>query len=141
MTNRSKNKGTAWENKIVELLNNADLGHERPAFKRIPGSGALGSILHEPILQGDVMGRVRFIAKPLRIEAKTGYGGATQLTIKKDWLDKIAEEAKNSLSVPLLTGKFLNARSGVKQFVVMDLDEFIYLLREGNYYHDELERS
>ena len=94
-------------------------------FKKTPSSGALGTIVGEPNLTGDVRGRIYGVPQKIKIEAKVGYGGSTQLTVKKEWLDKIAEEAGQDYSIPLLACRFLNARSGVENFVAMDLDIFV----------------
>lgn len=124
MVNKNKRKGSDWERKLVEILNENLQG----TFKRIPGSGAIGTLLDEGRLTGDVVGKVKGLSKELRIECKTGYGGSKQLTIQKEWLDKIGEEAENTFAIPLLIGKFSGAKTGVKDFVVVDLDVFIDLL-------------
>lgn len=124
MTNKNKRKGSDWERQLVDLLNENLDGK----FKRVPGSGAMGTLLNEGRLTGDVVGKVNGLSKELRIECKTGYGGSKQLTIQKEWLDKIGEEAGNTFAFPLLVAKFSGARSGVKDFVVMDIDVFIELL-------------
>ena len=49
-------------------------------------------------------------------------------TLKKEWLDKVAQEAEPDYSLPILVGKFDNARSGVKLFVALDVENFIWLL-------------
>lgn len=125
MVNKQKIKGTNWERELVDILNKKVLDS---SFKRIPASGAMGTSLGESLLTGDVTGKVAGIRKPFKIECKVGYGGATQLTIKKEWLDKIREEADNSLAYPLLAAKFSGARSGTKHIVILDLDMFIDLL-------------
>ncbi|KKM93427.1 hypothetical protein LCGC14_1208590 [marine sediment metagenome] len=123
--NKSKRKGTDWERGLVKLLNKKlILG----AFKKVPGSGAMGTILKEPRLFGDVKGNVYGISRGLLGEAKVGYGGSKQLTLKKEWLDKIVEEAGASFSIPFLAGRFSGCRKGACNFVVLDLDTFCYLL-------------
>jgi len=68
--------------------------------------------------------------RPVRIECKVGYGGNTQLTVKKEWIDKIKKEAENSYSYPMLACKFLGARKseGVKYFVILDFDTFVDII-------------
>lgn len=130
MTNKAKQQGSRWEHDAVELLNQKV---KNSSWKRIPGSGAIGTNLNEPMLTGDLVGIVISFPKKFKAECKSGYNSSTdkevkQFTLKKDWLDKIGEEARVNYSIPILLGKFTNARSGVKHFVVMDLNEFSELL-------------
>lgn len=122
---KSKIKGSTFERDLAELLNK---NVRKSLWKRIPLSGAIGTALNEPDLQGDVKGTVDSFQKQFRIEAKVGYGGATQLTLKKEWLDKIIADSKNSNSIPIMVGKFSGAREGIKVFVAMDLGTFCELL-------------
>lgn len=107
-------------------------------FKRIPGSGALGTIMNESRLAGDVKGKVPFLSKGFSIEAKTGYGGSKQLAIKKEWFDKCREEAENDYSIPIIACKFSNARVGVKHFIAMDLEAFTDIIEESNKLYEEV---
>lgn len=124
---KSKDKGSGWERDLVKLLE-AHLDHA--SFKRIPGSGAIGTIMHESLLTADVSGKVRGLPKPFKIECKVGYGGETQLTVKREWFNKVKEQSELDLSLPLLACKFSGARraDGVQMFVSMDIDTFIYLM-------------
>ena len=130
MVNKQKVKGVLWERELVNLLQNEIKGSK---VKRIAGSGAIGSILNEPLLQGDVVAEFPGFTKKFRLEAKTGYGGAKQLTVKKEWLDKISEEARSSYSIPVLSCKFSGARSGVKYFFVLDFDTFCGIINRVGY--------
>jgi len=127
----SKDKGSAFERELVKELNANTSG----TFKKIAGSGALGTVLSEPILTGDVNGILPGFPKKLKIECKVGYGGKTQFALKREWLNKIIEEAEANWAFPLLFGKFSGARKadGVQKFVVMDIDSFYYLV---NYIRD-----
>ena len=125
MPNPNKRKGSDWERQATDILN-ANI--KRSRFKRIPGSGAIGTILEEPMLTSDIKGKVDSLEKEFKIEAKVGYGSATQFTMKKLWLDKVKEEADANYGIPLLVGKFSGAREGVRAFVVMDLDTFCNLI-------------
>lgn len=127
MVNKQKQKGSAWEHQVVEILNDKVDGSQ---WKRIVGSGAIGTSMREPLLTGDIKGDVYSFYKKLRGECKTGYGGEKQFTLKKEWLDKIKMEAEQSNGMPFLVGKFLGARTGIKHFVVLDLNVFIELLNE-----------
>jgi hypothetical protein len=134
MPNPQKRKGSDWERQAVEILN-ANI--KRGVFKRIPGSGAIGTILHEPMLTSDVKGKVESLEKEFKIECKVGYGSATQFTMKKLWLDKVREESDASYGIPLLMGKFSGAREGVKSFVVMDIDTFCELINKLTEYWED----
>lgn len=124
MTNKNKIKGTAWENEVVKLLN---APFSEPYWKRIALSGALGSMLGEPLLSSDVLGRYPFIPFPIQGEAKVGYGGVN-MTIRKEWFDKIKQTADASYGFPLVLLKFTKARSGVKAVVAMDLEDWNRLM-------------
>src|SRR5690349_17137703 len=87
---KNKVKGTTFERLVVEILNLLVRDSE---WKRIPGSGALGTILGEPLLTSDIVGKVKRIPKKFKVEAKVGYGGAKMFTLKKEWLDKVRMEA------------------------------------------------
>ena len=136
MTNKQKVKGTAWEREAVKRLN-----EYVNVFKRIPGSGSLGTILNEPKLAGDIQGKTKdFFNKNFVLEAKTGYGGAKQLTIQKEWFDKVAEEADSNFAYAGVICKFADARSGVRHFVAFDLDVFGEMLRYVETLSNELNK-
>ncbi len=135
MVNKQKRKGTDWERKLVKILNTRITNAK---FKRIPGSGALGTIMEESRLSGDVKGNIPFLSKKLTIEAKTGYGGSKQHVIKKVWLDKIRDEAERDYSIPMLACKFAGARTGAKHFIVFDLDAFVELVEEANKLYEQV---
>ena len=136
MVNRNKIKGTKWENDATKKLNTF-AGH----WKRVPGSGAMGTILNEPLLVGDIKGKTMdFLNKDFVLEAKTGYGGAKQLAIQKEWFDKIAEEADMNFAYPGVICKFANARIGVRQFIALDIDVFGEILRYIKTLSDELDK-
>jgi hypothetical protein len=126
-----KNKGKRWEKDAVNILNDLIKGAN---FKRIPGSGMIGSILKDSRLTGDLSGTIPNITNEIKLECKSGYGEG-QMTIKKEWLDKIQQEAYANLSIPILFCKFDNARAGVKYFIVMDVVDFARLI---NSYTDKL---
>jgi hypothetical protein len=130
---KSRVKGNQFEALAVQLLTELV---KNSSWKRVPGSGAFGTSMHEPHLLGDIVGHVDSFQKPFRVEAKVGYNSASdtrevkQFTLKKEWLDKIKQEGVNSYSFPFLIGKFSGARDGVKVFVVMDLEQFADLLNK-----------
>ncbi len=127
MVNKNKRKGGRWEHDLVEILEDEIKGAK---VKRVPGSGAIGTTLGEPNLTGDVVARFPGLNRDFKIEAKTGYGGATQITVQREWLNKIVMEAKGNFAYPLLACKFSDARKsgGVQYFVSMDIDTFIDIM-------------
>lgn len=130
MSNPQKIKGSAFERQVVSILNEYIKDSK---WTRVAGSGAIGTIVDEPLLMGDIRGTVDSIPRKFKGEAKVGYsnkreGSAKSLSVKKLWLDKIREEADTDFSIPFLICKFDNARSGTKVFVSLDIDAFVYLM-------------
>lgn len=126
---RQKNKGDNAEREIRDYLNEHLLDGE---WKKMPGSGALGSNLGISILTGDLTGRIYGFPKPLKAECKAGYGNklhpeCKSLRVEKEWLDKIKEEAELAFAMPLFFGKFDNIRKGVKYFAALDIETFVEL--------------
>jgi len=122
--NKSKDKGTRWEKEAVDILTSKI---NRSVWKKIPSSGALGTILGESILTGDINGKIYGLPRGFKLEAKCGYG-EKEMTIKKEWLDKIVREAETAYSYPALIGKFSGSRSGVKHFIIFDIDTFVTIM-------------
>lgn len=125
MPTYSQRKGKEFEREAVKILGDLIPGSE---WKRVPTSGAIGTRLAIPILQSDLMGKVEGIPQMFRGEAKCGYGGAKQVTVMKDWLDKVFTEARATFSIPFLIGKFSGAREGTRVFVAMDVRVFADLV-------------
>lgn len=134
---KNKVKGTTFERQAVEILNALIRNSE---WKRIPGSGALGTALGEPLLTSDIVGKVKGIAKRFKVEAKVGYGGKTQFALKKEWLDKVAMEAQGTFSTPFLIGKFSGARGGVQVFTVMDVEVFAAMINHITKLQEQLDK-
>ena len=141
--NKAKQKGSAWEADAVDELEELIEGSH---WVRVAGSGALGSLMGEPLLMSDITGSIPGFHKKFRVECKVGYNNSTgkevlQFTLKKEWLDKIKQEALASYSFPFLIGKFSNARSGVKHFVVMDVKDFAELLNYLSEMKEDLDKQ
>lgn len=139
MSNPQKIKGSNFERLAAEIMNKLV---KKSIWKRVAGSGALGTIMGEPTLASDVKGKMEALPYEFKVECKVGYntskdGGVKQFTLKKDWLDKVKLEADRSYSVPMLMGKFLGAKEGVKVFVVMDVEEFTKLLNKITELYEE----
>jgi hypothetical protein len=121
-----KNKGVQWERDAAKLLMEMIPGSK---FKRVAGSGAIGTIMEEPLLAGDIVGMIPGLPKELRGEAKVGYGGSKQMAFRREWLEKIREEAAGTYSIPLVLGKFSGARGDSKHFVALDFKAFAEIAR------------
>ena len=123
-----KQKGTRFENEAVEVLMG---GIPNSEFKRVVGSGAIGTTMNEPLLTGDISGEVKDFPKRFRGEAKSGYNtlkDVKSVSVRKEWIDKIRKEASGTYSFPFLICKFDNVRIGTKQIVVLDVNDFMYLI-------------
>jgi len=121
----AKRKGSQFERDAVKKLQSLIPGSD---WKRIPTSGAMGTIMGEPLLAGDIRGRVNGFSTRFVGEAKVGYGGENQLTLQRAWLEKIKQEAQQTYSIPFLIGKFSGSRGTVKEFIVLDIETFAGLL-------------
>jgi len=134
----SKDKGAAFERELVKTLNEKI---KKGTFKKVPGSGAIGTVLNEPLLTADIKGTVEGFPKTIKIECKVGYGGKTQLALKRAWLNKIKMEADSSWSFPILIGKFSGARAadGIQQFAVLGIDDLVYMFNHISNLSRELE--
>lgn len=130
-----KQKGSQFERDAVNLLKALI---PKSDWKRMPTSGAMGTILQEPLLGGDLKGRIEGLPVEFRGEAKVGYGGAKQMALKREWLEKIKTEADKTYSIPFVIGKFSGSRSTVKEFVVLDIETFALLLNTINDMYEEL---
>lgn len=137
MTGAAKRKGNQWERDLAELLTNLV---KKSLFKRVAGSGAFGTIMIEPSLSSDVKGKVESIPQEFKVECKVGYGGATQLTIKKEWFDKVREEAARSYGIPIVACKFSGAREGTRYFIAMEPEVFADLVNRITELHEDLSK-
>ena len=132
-----KRKGSDYEREATKILEKALDGK----WKRIAGSGALGAILDEPELKGDIKGKIPSFPRKFRFDSKVGYGGAKQLTVQREWLEKIRAEADETYSIPALMCKFSGARGDTKHFIVMDLDAFISIIKNSERLQEELDKT
>ena len=105
MTKNVKQMGSRWEKELAGLLKG----------KRQPSSGAFGTQTHNASLTGDVVVKYPWWNKLLHIECKYGYGGATQLSLKRDWLVKVREEAELAKRYPILAIKFRDVMGGDRE--------------------------
>jgi len=125
MVNKQKRKGTDWEREAVKLLTEMIPGSQ---WKRVAGSGAIGTIMGEPLLSSDIVGEVTGIPKKFRLEAKTGYGGATQIAMKREWFTKNRTEAEGSYALPAVVMKFSGAQGGSRTVIGLDFEAFAEIM-------------
>lgn len=127
MVNKNRDYGLDWERELVRRFKEVD---EKAV--RMPNSGAYGTLTGIDSLKGDV----RFNVDGLHfiLEAKAGYGGSRSITVQRDWLEKIAEEAKGQRPrrIPLLALKLKGARGASGKLIIFTLDSFIDLLKKYN---------
>jgi len=115
MSNANKRKGYDWEKLVEDLMNK----HTPFSWKRIPGSGAFGSVMNIVELQGDLIGRYDFFPFRFRGEAKVGYGGTKQITVKREWFNKIREESeKNWNDLPCVLLKYSGSKAPNAQHII-----------------------
>lgn len=131
-----KDKGKRWEKEATKKLNDM---LKNTSWKRMPSSGAMGTILKEPLLASDIQGNIPYLSKKIILEAKVGYGGSKYMTIRKEWFDKVQEESETALGIPMLICKFDNVRAGTARFVAMDLEVFASVMNEVNELYKELD--
>lgn len=139
MSSPQKRKGSDFERLAAELLNKLV---RKSFWKRVAGSGALGTIMHEPGLSSDVKGKVDSIPQEFKVECKVGYNPSADKAVKsfrleKEWLDKVQMEADQSFSIPMFMGKFSGAKEGVKVFVVLDIEVYAKLLNRITELYEE----
>lgn len=129
----SKQKGKRWEYDARDQLNEMFPN----TWKRIPSSGAIGTIVEIPHLTGDLIGKYEFIPYVLRAECKVGYGGK-DMTIHKEWFDKIRREAEENFNnLPCVVIKFDGSREGVRYFMALDFQAWFDLLKWIEKLHTE----
>lgn len=136
----SRRKGNKWERDAVKILNRQSegLGIAEEVWGKIPASGSLGTLLEVQSLKSDLLGEYPFLTKLLRADAKVGYGGAAQMTVKREWFEKIAEEAEaNIRNVPCILGKFSGSRSDVRYFIAFTFEAWGELMEDVNSLYQE----
>jgi len=119
----AKDSGTYFERMTEDFFS-----QDGVSAKRIIGSGALGKIMKDPTLLGDVRISYPILAKDILADCKFGYGGLTQLTLKKLWFDKIEEEAKLTNKFPAMIGKFKGARGKNSRFIAFSWETWKELM-------------
>lgn len=105
--NKSKDKGSRFERDSAK-----DLSVNGGLWKRIAGSGSLGSNLGQPELMGDVHGSYPFFKRKIKAEGKFGYGNSKRMTIQREWITKNREQANLDNAYPCLLLKFNDVTGG-----------------------------
>lgn len=131
MPSKSKQIGDRWEREFVKKV-----APYAEIAKRIPGSGALGTLLQEARLTADAFLKYRFLNKPLKVELKYGYGGSTQMQVKREWMEKVRMQARDNNYIPAVGIKFRDVLSGDKEsatwicFAIEDWNGLVEYLNE-----------
>lgn len=131
MPSKSKEIGARWERELAEKL-----GEQAEYAKKIPGSGALGTILKEAQLTADVVAKYKFFQKLFKIEAKYGYGGEKQMTVYREWMEKVRMQSRDNSYIPAVAIKFRGVMSGDREsakwicFSIEDWNDMMKFLNE-----------
>lgn len=136
MVNKNKRKGTRWERELA-----SELEEHASKSRRIPGSGALGTTLVDPRLTGDVFLTYEWLNKPIKVEAKYGYGTSKSMRIQREWMEKICEESEANNSLPMVAIKFRDVTTGHKsaKWICFSLEDWNNLAEYLNELFDDLE--
>jgi hypothetical protein len=126
--NTAKRSGTYFEKQAERYFDDKNIGHAR----RIIGSGAFGRVSNDPRLFGDLYIKYRILKKPILCEAKFGYsaGGEKQITVKKAWFDKIAQEASLTDRYPAVLLKFKGERGPTSRIIAFTWETWTEIIEE-----------
>lgn len=132
MGRKIRDSGLRWEREAAKLLSKFS-----GEWKRVPGSGSLG--MQNGSLKADITGRYPWFSKPIRAEAKFGYGGNKQLTLHREWIDKIIQQASEVNAIPCLLLKFRDVYSGDRsaKLIVFDFETWQLLMKDLETLWDE----
>ncbi len=120
-----KDSGTYFERSVQKQFGEQDA----VLFtKRIVGSGAFGTITRDANLFGDVHIEYKVLDRPILAECKFGYGGHKQLTVKREWVEKIAAEAVLANKYPALIVKFKGSRGPTSKLIIFTWDTWNEML-------------
>lgn len=120
-------RGKKWERDAVKELTRG-CGY----WRRTPASGAFGTQTGDASITGDLIGRYPWW-KDFKAEAKYGYGTPKSITLQREWVTKIREEAKRSRQLPCLLIKFKNVRSGdiaSSKLIIFDLQTWNKMMED-----------
>ena len=122
----NKKKGYLFEKMLLDILKEA---FPDGIFHRVVLSGAVGTFMGIESLKGDVKGSIHKDLPEFSFvfEAKAGYGGTKQITLKREWFAQ-AREAAELDQIPCVALKFDKAKKN-NIVVCMTLEDFIELMR------------
>lgn len=126
MPSRSRDAGNRWERELVKELGG----------RRQPNSGAFGTLHKDASLTGDALLAYSWLSKLLHIECKYGYGGSKSLSLKRDWIEKVREEARRARRYPALALKFRDVTGGDREsarLICFDLETWKAITKEIEY--------
>ncbi len=128
MSSPQKLKGSKWERDAAK-----DLSVYSGIWKRIPGSGSLGTNLHMSELTGDLHGHYPWFKKQFKAEGKIGYGTSKQITVKREWFEKVRLQAELDNKFPCVLLKFDNVTGGdigSAKIIAFNVDTFNAMMKE-----------
>ncbi len=135
----SKRKGSDFERWLAKRLSEL---LEDSFWKRVPGSGALGTQLRESLLAGDVYGYLRDDLREFAFvfESKYGYGGKNQVSFKRGWIEQAKEnqQQRGPDFIPAIAFKFKEAKKN-NTVICFELSDFVELLNRIVRLKDEYE--
>lgn len=104
--------------------------------KRIPRSGAIGTIEGIPRLAGDARWDFPWMNKFIAIECKHGYGTkgsdkSKSMNIKREWFDKHLKDAKRFDFYPAFAMKLkFTAENGLSKFMLIPFPVMERMIKE-----------
>ena len=123
--NTAKRSGTYFEKVAEDYFNDVCIA------KRVLGSGAFGSVTRDPNLLGDVNLYFPTLRATILADCKFGYSrGESQMTLKKEWFDKIDREAKLARKYPAVITKFKGQRGPNSRIISFSWDTFKEMMKD-----------
>lgn len=125
MVKKIREMGLRWERQVAKLLGG----------RRQPSSGAFGTQQRDASLTGDVVVQLPWFHKALHIECKYGYGSSKTLSLKREWITKVREEAELARRYPVLAVKFRNVTSDIEsaKVICINFDTWLKMMKEIEY--------
>jgi Holliday junction resolvase len=136
MVNKNRDYGLDWERELVRRFKEID-----SKAARMPNSGAFGTLTGISSLKGDV--RFNLDGLYFLIEAKAGYGGSQSISFKREWMDKVIEEAESQRPqrIPMVALKLRGAKTESGKLIVFTLNTFIDFLHRYDKLLEELMKA
>jgi len=125
MGRSQKRSGSRWEREAAK-----ELSKHCGKWKRVPGSGALGTQLGDSSLLGDLVGYYPWFKQPIKAEAKFGYGGSKQITVKRSWIVKIRDQAGRAYAALILKFKGVYSGDPSAKLIVFDFETWHRMMND-----------